>query len=102
MQEKSKNVGPSSREKPNYEVYVLRSLATGKLYIGYSSDVDRRMKEHKAGKSTWTRGKGPWQLIHREGYRDKSDASSREEYLKSGWGRRWLKKKDAIETVRSH
>lgn len=86
------NEQPSSREKPLFTVYVLRSLVNGKLYIGYSSDVGKRIEVHERGKGRWTRGKGPWGLIYQEEFAEKSKALSREKYLKSGWGRAWLRR----------
>ncbi len=34
-----------------YFVYVLQSIPTGKLYIGSSSDPERRLVEHNYGKT---------------------------------------------------
>ena len=44
-----------------YQVYILKSAA-GRSYIGVSEDVDKRIAQHNAGVSRWTRGKGPWVL----------------------------------------
>ena len=45
-----------------YRVYVIRNR-DGKFYIGLSDEVERRINQHNVGQSTWTRGKGPWNLI---------------------------------------
>ena len=45
-----------------YRVYLLRNAA-GVRYIGISSDVTRRLQAHNAGKSSWTKSRGPWELI---------------------------------------
>jgi predicted GIY-YIG superfamily endonuclease len=45
-----------------WRVYVLRNL-DGKLYIGISGDVRRRVDQHNLGGSEWTRDKGPWHCI---------------------------------------
>jgi putative endonuclease len=45
-----------------YPVYVLQNRA-GKFYIRLTADVANRIAEHNAGRSRWTRGKGPWQLV---------------------------------------
>jgi len=42
-------------------VYVIQNRE-GKFYIGLSDDVDRRISQHNAGVSKWTRGKEPWTL----------------------------------------
>jgi putative endonuclease len=45
-----------------YRVYVLQNRY-GKFYIGMTADVANRLAEHNAGRSRWTRGRGPWQLV---------------------------------------
>jgi putative endonuclease len=75
-----------------YFVYVLQSLKTARWYIGYTSDLERRITEHNSGRSNWTKNKGPWKLIYNESFSDARTAKAREVYLKSGWGRKWLKR----------
>lgn len=72
-------------------VYILQSETDDGLYIGFSTDLRRRLKEHQAGKSFATSYRGPWKLIYYEAYLEESDAFGREEFLKSGGGRRFLK-----------
>ena len=74
-----------------YYVYVLKSLKNGKRYIGYSSkDPIERLKEHNQGSNQFTRQNKPFKLVYSEEYVDKSEASKRERYLKSGIGREFL------------
>jgi putative endonuclease len=47
---------------PAYRVYVLQNPA-GRFYIGVTGDVAKRLGQHNAGASRWTRGKGPWHLV---------------------------------------
>lgn len=75
-----------------YYVYVLQSLTRKSLYIGYSKDINKRLIEHNEGKSKATKPFRPYKLIYFEAFIKKSDAKSREIYLKSGWGRRTLNK----------
>lgn len=75
-----------------YYVYVPQSQSDAGLYIGYSSDLRRRLAQHEAGESFATSFRGPWRLIYYEAYLDESDALGREEFLKSGLGRRLLAK----------
>lgn len=75
-----------------YYVYVLHSQSDTGLYIGFSSDLRRRRREHQAGMAPATSHRGPWQLIYYEAYREEADARGREEFLKSGPGRAYLKK----------
>jgi putative endonuclease len=60
------------------------------LYKGLTSDLKRRIKEHKNGKVHSTRHKRPVKFIHYEAYLLKSDALRREKFLKTTEGRRLL------------
>ena len=73
-------------------VYVLESKKDKSLYIGYSNDIKRRLREHNEGKSLATRKKHPFKLIYCELFAIRADALEREKYLKSGWGRNYLKR----------
>ena len=75
-----------------FYIYVLHSDADCGLYIGFSTDLRRRLKEHQAGAAFATSYRGPWRLIYYEAYYEEQDALGREQYLKSGSGRRFLKK----------
>ncbi len=75
-----------------YYVYLLRSLKDSGWYIGMSNDLKRRFYEHNAGKGKSTRYRKPFTLLYYEAYLDKRDAAGREKFLKSGSGRRFLKK----------
>jgi putative endonuclease len=74
-----------------YYVYVLRSAADDGFYIGYSSNLRRRLVQHSGGASFATSFRGPWKLIYYEAYLEQADALGRERYLKSGSGRRFLR-----------
>lgn len=76
-----------------YYVYILENLNDKSWYIGSTSNLDRRVDEHLNGSGgRTTRIKKGWKLIYCEGYLDKKDALGREVFLKSGAGRRFLKK----------
>jgi putative endonuclease len=75
-----------------FYVYVLHSLEDHGLYIGFSTDLRRRIAEHKHGASFATKYRGPWKLIYYEAYTERLDAEGRERYLKSGGGRRFLRR----------
>jgi putative endonuclease len=74
-----------------FYVYVLQSESDDGLYIGFTTDLRRRLKEHQEGKSFATSYRGPWKLIYYEAYLQEADALGREQYLKSGGGRKLLK-----------
>ena len=70
-----------------YCVYILRSLKTGKLYIGHTDNLTRRFEEHNTGRGgKYTRQNGPWKLVYNESCPDESSAMQREIYLKSTRG----------------
>jgi UV DNA damage endonuclease len=67
----------------NWFVYLLR-CADGSLYTGISKDVDRRFKQHNAGKaSRYTRSRLPAVLIYQETQASRSDALKRELAIKA-------------------
>lgn len=74
-----------------YYVYVLYSLKDLELYIGKSSDLRQRITAHNYGSVLSTKNRRPLKLIHYEAFLFPSDASARERYLKSGYGRQQLK-----------
>ncbi|MBI2010214.1 MAG: GIY-YIG nuclease family protein [Candidatus Chisholmbacteria bacterium] len=75
-----------------YFVYILQSEKDGRLYIGFTDDITRRPNEHNEGKSLATEPFRPYTLIYYEALLNKKDAKARERFLKSGWGRRSVKK----------
>jgi len=74
-----------------YYTYVLRSRRDGKLYIGFCSNLKKRVKEHNVGKVTTTNLRRPFELVYFEACLDKDKAVKREKYFKTGFGRRFLK-----------
>ena len=67
---------------PDYFVYVLRS-GRGILYTGIAKDVDARLAQHNANTGArFTRGRGPWRVVHTEGPLAHGDALRREAALK--------------------
>lgn len=71
--------------------YVLRSLKSGQLYTGFTSNLRKRFYEHSRGLSPYTKSRGPYELIYYEACMDANDAVAREKYLKTGMGKRYLK-----------
>ncbi len=74
-----------------YYVYVLQSTVADKTYIGRSAHHDERFKAHNAGRGGWPKHYRPWTRVLLQEYPDRASAGKRERYLKSGWGRKWLK-----------
>ena len=71
-------------------VYVLKSKKDSGLYIGFTSDLKKRFKEHNSGYSKSTKSRIPFKLIYYESFINISDTRAREIYLKSGYGRKQL------------
>ncbi|MCX6788026.1 MAG: GIY-YIG nuclease family protein [Candidatus Kaiserbacteria bacterium] len=72
-------------------VYVLQSKKAGRWYTGCTRDLRQRFDQHRAGKTTSTKGRGPLALIYYEASISDEDAFNRERYLKTGMGKRYLK-----------
>ena len=79
------------RDNQFYYIYILRSKKNKMCYTGLTVDLRKRFKEHNAGKIGWTKGREPFELIYYEACKDITDSRSREKYLKSGMGKRYLK-----------
>ncbi len=74
-----------------YIVYVIKSKVDGRLYVGFTENLERRLKEHNAGKTKSTKGYIPWTLVFQEEVNERSLARKREKYLKSGCGKEFIK-----------
>jgi len=71
--------------------YILQSKKDGRFYTGATSDLRKRFKLHNNNEVDSTKGKGPFVLIYYEACVDKGDAFTREKYLKTGAGKRYIK-----------
>ena len=72
--------------------YILESLVDHSMYVGMSSNPEKRLSEHNRGKVYSTKRKIPWKIIYLKDFPDRSSARKHEKYLKSGAGRRFRKK----------
>lgn len=79
------------RDDKSWYVYVLRSLRDKETYTGVTGDLRKRFKQHNDGETTSTKGRRPLELIYYEMCKHEHDARSRELFLKSGMGKRYLK-----------
>lgn len=75
-----------------YTVYVLKGK-NGKFYKGYTSNLERRLKEHRAGLTITTSRMEGLEVVYTESFDDSEDARKREKYFKSAAGRKFLKNK---------
>jgi len=72
-------------------VYLLHSAKDNGFYIGFSTNLKRRLAKHTQRAAFATKSRGPWKLIYYEAYIKREDAEGREKFLKSGAGRRFLR-----------
>ena len=76
-----------------YFVYLLENQNEKSWYIGYTTDLKRRLQEHQSGQGgKTTKARSDWKLIYFECYLEQKDALGRERFLKGGSGRKYLKK----------
>ena len=65
-----------------WHVYLIR-CADGSLYTGITTDVERRLAEHRAGKGAkYLRGRGPLELAYSRPIGDRAAASREEARIK--------------------
>ncbi len=74
-----------------YYTYVLISLKDKKFYTGYTSDIEKRLLAHNNGDVTSTKYRRPLKLVYYEACLNQADALHREKYLKTTYGKRYIK-----------
>jgi len=83
---------PAPRPNPGtFCVYVLR-CSDHSFYIGQTNHFSRRLQEHENGAVEWTAARRPLEPIHWEVFNSREEAVEREQALKTGYGRQWLKR----------
>jgi len=76
-----------------YTVYVIKSLKSGKKYVGFTSkSVAERLKEHNRGCNKWIKENKPFKLLYYEDFKSEQIARKRERFFKTGKGREVLTK----------
>lgn len=75
-----------------YTVYILYSHKDKKLYVGCTTDIEKRLVRHNTGQVEATKNRRPFSLIYSEKFLEKAKVFNRERFLKSLWGAK-LKKK---------
>jgi len=77
-----------------YIVYILVSKQyADRIYIGFTENISQRVDEHNAGKSSYTKKYGPWELRTYIAFDKRKNAVDFEKYLKSGSGFAFIKKR---------
>lgn len=65
-----------------YHVYLLISKKNSSLYVGYTNDIERRLKKHNDRLVGYTKKYAPWALVYYETFLSLEDAKAREKSLK--------------------
>ena len=77
-----------------YYVYIIRSIKDPEqIYVGYTSDLKKRLSNHNCGTTPHTEKYAPWELEVCIGFRSPEKAFEFEKYLKSGSGRAFKNKR---------
>ncbi len=77
-----------------YFVYFLKSINNPqKTYIGYSTNIDQKLKTHNSGGSVFTKNDRPWQLVTYVAFDCQEKAKKFEKYIKVGSGNAFAKKR---------
>ncbi|OGM12740.1 excinuclease ABC subunit C [Candidatus Woesebacteria bacterium RBG_16_39_8b] len=74
-----------------YYVYVLQSSSDKNFYTGYTNNLEGRINKHDNGFVEATKSRRPLKLVYYESSINKKDAINRELYLKTAWGKRFIK-----------
>ena len=77
-----------------YYVYILQSdIDEKRFYVGFTEDLDSRLKAHNSGNVHHTSKYKPWRIKTAVGFGDRQKALDFEKYLKSPSGRAFAKKR---------
>ena len=74
-----------------YYVYVLQSEKDKLFYVGYTHNLENRVKLHNKGEVLSTKNRRPLKVVYFECCLNQQDATHREKYLKTSWGKRYIK-----------
>ena len=67
----------------NWKVYIIKA-ASGKLYTGVTTDLEKRLKDHKNSKrgASFFRFSRPEKIVFHENHPNRSEAQKRESAIK--------------------
>ena len=75
-------------------LYILQSEMTKKYYIGSTTNLERRLRDHERGNTRTTRIHKPWFFVYSEKYKTLKEARKREIQIK-----RWKSHKRIYELI---
>ncbi len=73
-----------------FYVYILYSIKLNQYYVGYTSDLHKRLQEHNSGISKYTSKANDWQLCFQEEFFNREDAMQREKEIKRKKSRKYI------------
>ncbi|PIR67128.1 MAG: endonuclease [Parcubacteria group bacterium CG10_big_fil_rev_8_21_14_0_10_36_14] len=80
------------RALKKYDYYLrYKKLTKNYIYVGLTNNLERRVSQHNLGKEKTTKPYAPFLLIYKENFLSRREARSKEKYLKSGFGKEFLK-----------
>ena len=79
-----------------YFVYTIKSKIDGRLYVGISENLEKRLIEHNKGQTKSTKAYRPWILVYKKFIGSRIEARKEEKRLKSGFGKEFLKNYSAV------
>ena len=72
-----------------FSVYILYSLTLDRYYVGFTIDLDSRLRRHNSHSKGFTGRAKDWRVVYQEFYKDKVGALNREQEIKR-WKSRLL------------
>ncbi len=82
---------PKPKQMDFSYVYILKSKTKNFLYVGFTTNLKRRFKEHNKKQELSTKYYAPFDLLFYEAYQNIKDAKRREKYLKTTKGKTTLR-----------
>ena len=74
----------------NFFVYIIFSISLDKYYIGYTTDLVKRLGEHNNGFSTFTSKASDWVLKYQKRFPERELALKREKEIKNKKSRKYI------------
>jgi len=74
----------------NFFVYIIYSISVDKFYIGYTSDLEKRLSEHNRSISAYTSKASDWSLKYSEPCSSRELAMKREKEIKRKKSRTYI------------
>ena len=76
-----------------FYVYILQSQRDKNFYTGYTHNLKERLQFHNDGRVKSTKNRLPLKLVYYEACLNQQDATHREKYIKTAWGKRYIKQR---------